>query len=86
MSTLRAGLSDDSSVDSRAAVGELYRAHRLMLLRTATFLCGDQSVGEEIVQEAFLGLQRRWDRLRSADAAVAYLRTCVVNGSRNVHL
>src|SRR4051812_1094944 len=85
MSTLRAGSADGASVDVPAAVSELYRAHRLALLRTATFLCGDQSIGEDLVQEAFVALQRNWDGLRSSAAALAYLRTCVVNGSRNVH-
>ena len=37
-----------------------------------------------VVQEAFTGLHRHWAGLRDEAAAVAYLRTAVVNGSRSV--
>ena len=36
------------------------------------------------MQEAFTGLHRHWAGLRDEAAAVAYLRTAVVNGSRSV--
>jgi DNA-directed RNA polymerase specialized sigma24 family protein len=48
-------------------------------------LVGDQATAEDVVQEAFLGLYRAWDRLRDPDAVLGYLRTAVVNGARSVH-
>lgn len=46
-------------------------------------LVRDLATAEEVVQDAFVGLYRRWDRLRDPQAAIGYLRTCVVNGSRS---
>ena len=43
-----------------------------------------RSPREDVVQEAFTGLHRHWSGLRDEAAAVAYLRTAVVNGSRSV--
>jgi len=48
-------------------------------------LVGDQATAEDVVQEAFLGLYRAWDRVRDPDAVLGYLRTAVVNGARSVH-
>jgi RNA polymerase sigma-70 factor (sigma-E family) len=39
-------------------------------------------VSEDIVQEAFAHAWRSWDRIRSRDAAVAYLRSTVANMAR----
>jgi len=55
------------------------------LVRFALMLVGDQTTAEDVVQEAFLGLYRGWDRLRDPDAVLGYLRTAVVNGARSVH-
>jgi RNA polymerase sigma-70 factor (sigma-E family) len=48
-------------------------------------MVGDQPTAEDVVQEAFLGLYRRWQSLRSADSALGYLRSSVLNGCRGVH-
>ena len=48
-------------------------------------LVGDQATAEDVVQDAFLGLYRAWDRVRDPDAVLGYLRTAVVNGARSVH-
>jgi RNA polymerase sigma-70 factor (sigma-E family) len=63
-------------------VALLYRQHREDLFRLAYGLVGDRAEAEELVQEAFTGLMRRWRSLRDLDAAPAYLRTAVVNGAR----
>ena len=55
------------------------------LVRFALMLVGDQTTAEDVVQEAFLGLYRGWDRLRDPDAVLGYLRTAVVNGAPLVH-
>src|SRR5947209_3333723 len=66
------------------AVAELYRTRRLGLVRLAVLLVDDQETAEDVVQDAFAGLHRRWASLASTDAAVGYLRTSVVNGARTV--
>lgn len=66
------------------AITELYTAHYARLVRLAALLQGDHAVAEEVVQDAFVALHRRWRRLRDPGSAVAYLRTSVVHGCRSV--
>ncbi len=64
-------------------LGDLYAAHRVRLVRLAVLLVDDHSAAEDIVQEAFTGLHRNWSTLRDEAAALGYLRTAVLNGSRS---
>lgn len=66
------------------AVTELFTAHYAGLVRLATLLLHDQAIAEEVVQDAFVELHRRWRRLRDPHAAAAYLRRSVVHGTRSV--
>ena len=61
----------------------LYRRHRMALVRLARLLVDDQATAEDIVQDAFAGMYRNVNRVRDPSAALAYLRTAVVNGSRS---
>jgi len=70
------------SGDRVAAVVDLFAAHHRRLVGLAALLVDDRSCAEEVVQDAFLALHRQWRRLRDPNAAVAYLNTCVINGSR----
>ncbi|MFN2497062.1 MAG: SigE family RNA polymerase sigma factor [Pseudonocardiaceae bacterium] len=63
---------------------DLYRQHRLGLVRLAILLVDEPGTAEDVVQEAFTGLHRHWSGLRDEAAALGYLRTAVVNGSRSV--
>jgi RNA polymerase sigma-70 factor (sigma-E family) len=65
-------------------VERLYRDYRLSLVRLAVLLVDDRETAEDVVQEAFAGLHRRWSVLHSEDAALGYLRASVVNGARSV--
>jgi RNA polymerase sigma-70 factor (sigma-E family) len=69
--------------DAASGVDGLCRAQWKPMVRLAYLLCGDREGAEDIVQDAFVALSRRWDHLRSTDAAAAYLRTTVVNGTRS---
>ena len=73
---------DPLPATARAAVDDLFRLHAVDLVRFALMLVGDQSTAEDVVQDAFLGLYRAWDRVRDPDAVLGYLRTAVVNGAR----
>lgn len=70
------------SPDAAASVTALYAEHALGLVRLAVVMTGDRAAAEDIVQDAFLGLYRRWDRLSDLTAPLAYLRVSVVNGCR----
>jgi RNA polymerase sigma-70 factor (sigma-E family) len=67
-----------------ATLEDLYRSQRMRMVRLAILLVDDPTTAEDVVQEAFTGLHRHWSRLQDSRAAVGYLRTAVVNGSRSV--
>ena len=62
----------------------LYRAHALGLIRLAVVMLGDRPAAEDVVQEAFCGLYRRWHSLADPGKALAYVRSSVINGCRTV--
>jgi RNA polymerase sigma-70 factor (sigma-E family) len=77
--------TEDSDVGDWTAeqhVTALYQAHALSLARLALVMLGDAAAAEDVVQDAFLGLYRRWDRLKDPSGAQSYLRTSVLNGCR----
>jgi RNA polymerase sigma-70 factor (sigma-E family) len=77
--------AEGTDTGARAAerqVTALYQAHALSLARLALVMLGDAAAAEDVVQDAFLGLFRRWDSLANAGAAPAYLRASVLNGCR----
>jgi RNA polymerase sigma-70 factor (sigma-E family) len=76
--------SEPGSADADAGVEQIYRAQRLVMVRLALLLVDDRETAQDVVQDAFLALRRRWGSLRSEDAAVGYLRSCVMNGARSV--
>jgi RNA polymerase sigma factor (sigma-70 family) len=71
-----------TSPGAAASVTALYAEHALGLVRLAAVMTNDRATAEDIVQDAFLGLYRRWDRLSDLTAPLAYLRVSVVNGCR----
>ncbi|MDQ6657344.1 MAG: SigE family RNA polymerase sigma factor [Actinomycetota bacterium] len=70
--------------DAPLSIDELYRSHRMGMVRLAILLVDDISSAEDVVQEAFAGLYKQWSSLRDTRAAIGYLRTAVVNGSRSM--
>lgn len=76
-------MSRPAPVDAQGAVSALYQQHWVGLVRLAVLMVDDRQAAEDVVQEAFAELYRRWP-LRGADAALAYLRTAVLNRSRSV--
>src|ERR1700728_627102 len=69
--------------DAEAAVTALYEAHALGLVRLAYVMLGDRAGAEDVVQEAFGGLYRRWDGLSDKERALSYVRSSVLNGCRS---
>ncbi|MCW2932740.1 MAG: polymerase, sigma-24 subunit, subfamily [Actinomycetia bacterium] len=62
----------------------LYHEHAIGLTRLAHVMLGDRVAAEDVVQEAFTGLFRRWMFLDDAAKAPAYLRSAVLNGCRTI--
>jgi len=71
-------------VDAATAVTALYQEHALGLVRLAYVMLGSRPSAEDVVQEAFYGLYRRWDWLSDPDRALPYVRSAVLNGCRSV--
>lgn len=69
--------------DGVDVVSDLFMAHHRRLVGLASLLVDDQQSAEDVVQEAFAGLYRRWRHVRDPNSAVAYLNRAVVNGSRD---
>jgi RNA polymerase sigma-70 factor (sigma-E family) len=65
------------------ALSRLFEAHYADMVRLAFYLTGSWPVAEDLAQEGFVRLWRRWGGLRDHHAALGYLRTTVVNLSRS---
>lgn len=76
--------SSTETADGPLTLEDLYRDQRMRMVRLAILLVDEPATAEDVVQEAFTGLYRNWKNLRDGKAALGYLRTAVVNGSRSV--
>jgi RNA polymerase sigma-70 factor (sigma-E family) len=79
-----AGPPGHGATGAEQAVTDLYEAHALGLIRLAHIMLGDRPAAEDVVQEAFCGLYRRWSHLADPASAVHYVRSSVLNGCRSV--
>ena len=77
-------LSAEIAASPARYVTELFRAHHLELVRLAVLIVGDLATAEDVVQDAFEQLHRRWRTLRKQSSALNYARSAVLNGSRSV--
>jgi len=73
-----------TAADPADQVTALYQAHALGLLRLAVIMLGERQAAEDVIQDAFLGLFRRWGALNDPERALAYARSSVFNGCRTV--
>jgi RNA polymerase sigma-70 factor (sigma-E family) len=75
--------SADGPARRDEAVTALFVAHHARLVGLAYLLVDDVATAEDVVQDAFTALYRRWSWVRDHGAALAYLQTSVVNGARS---
>jgi RNA polymerase sigma-70 factor (sigma-E family) len=75
---------DGAADDPARYVTELFRAHHVELVRLAVLMVGDVATAEDVVQDAFEQLHRRWRSLRKQSSALDYARSAVLNRSRSV--
>lgn len=76
--------SADAGGGLTITIDDIYRSHRMGMVRLAILLVDDLQSAEDVVQEAFAGLYKNWSRLRDRRAAIGYLRMSVVNGARSM--
>ena len=75
--------SEAAPLDRDAAVSELFLAHHARLVIVAQMIVGDLATAEDVVQDAFASLYRRWPWLHEKGAAIGYVHTSVANGARS---
>jgi RNA polymerase sigma-70 factor (sigma-E family) len=68
--------------DRDATVSQLYAEHWTSMVRLALLMVGDRPCAEDVAQEAFAGIYRRWEAVGEGKA-LAYLRSAVLNGARS---
>jgi RNA polymerase sigma factor (sigma-70 family) len=68
----------EATLDFRVFFEEEHRR----LYKTLYFVTGDRSEAADLMQDAFLKLWERWDRIPEIEDPVAYLFRIALNGSR----
>ena len=82
MSSQQPGVSGPVA-EADGAVTALYLTHAVGMIRLAVVLVGDRSTAEDVVQDAFGALYRRWEHLADQEKAASYVRSAVLNGCRS---
>ncbi|MEV7520874.1 sigma-70 family RNA polymerase sigma factor [Streptomyces sp. NPDC091371] len=72
---------DLRDADRDVAIAHIFDQHYTRLLRLAVLLGAEQDA-EDLVSEAFYQLHRRWEKLKTPEAAAGYLRSIVCNLAR----
>lgn len=70
-------------MDADALFAQFVRDQTATLLRSAYLLTGSASSAEDLVQDTFLRLYPKWQRVMAADVPIAYVRRALVNGFLN---
>jgi RNA polymerase sigma-70 factor (sigma-E family) len=65
-------------------VAAVFREHHGELVRLALLMVGDLATAEDVVQDVYASLHKRWSRVAADDAPLPYVRACVLNGCRSV--
>jgi RNA polymerase sigma-70 factor (sigma-E family) len=66
-----------------AEVEELFAQHHLRLLRALYLLTGSAAEAEDLLQEAFVKVWQRWERVRTMDDRAGYLYRTAMNAFRS---
>jgi RNA polymerase sigma-70 factor (sigma-E family) len=79
----RRGPAREDGMDNDAMFAQFVRDQTSTLLRSAYLLTGNSVAAEDLVQETFVRLFPKWDRVQAADVPMAYVRRSMVNGFLN---
>jgi RNA polymerase sigma-70 factor (ECF subfamily) len=66
------------------ALRRIYDKYKVMLLRLAIVLIGDQSTAEDIVHDVFIKFAQSSERIKMTGSLKNYLVTSVINRVRNI--
>lgn len=72
-----------AAVPAQVAFEDFFEAERGRLFGAVYLLTGNVDEAEEIVQDAFLALWERWDRVGALDRPTGYLYRTAMNGFRS---
>jgi RNA polymerase sigma-70 factor (sigma-E family) len=72
-----------SATTAAAVMAELHRAHYQSLVASAGLYLGVLADAEDAVQGAFVEVWDRWERIRTPDKALLYLRRAVFNTAKS---
>ena len=67
-----------------STVAGVFREHHGELVRLALLMVGDLATAEDVVQDVYANLHKRWSRVAAGDAPLPYVRAAVLNGCRSV--
>ena len=68
---------------SETTFEELFASEHASLFRALYLITGSTQEAEELMQDAFLRVWERWDRVREMDNPAGYLCRVAVNGARS---
>jgi RNA polymerase sigma-70 factor (sigma-E family) len=72
-----------AGADAEHTVTALYQEHAVGFIRLAVVMLGERPAAEDVVQDAFCALYRRWAYLSDPGNALSYLRSSILNGCRS---
>src|SRR5947207_2305974 len=76
--------NEDGSGSSPAQTFEaFFDANHVRMLRALYLVTGSRAAAEDVLQEAFLKVWQRWDRVRRMDDPVGYLYRTGLNTARS---
>jgi RNA polymerase sigma-70 factor (sigma-E family) len=67
-----------------STVAGVFRKHHGELVRLALLMVGDLATAEDVVQDVYASLYKRWSRIATDDVPLAYVRAAVLNACRSV--
>ena len=70
-------------IDRDTLVAQLFEQEGAALVRMARLFTDDRNAAEDLVQEAFIRLHKSAHRIHSEDKAASYLRSIVINLTRD---
>jgi RNA polymerase sigma-70 factor (ECF subfamily) len=68
--------------DERPRFEDFFAAEHLRLFRALALITGDRTEAEDLMQDAFVKLWERWDRVGSLEDPTGYLYRTAMNGFR----
>jgi RNA polymerase sigma factor (sigma-70 family) len=73
----------EDSAERPAAFDAFFEGERARLLRALYLLTGNRHEAEEVLQDAFIAVWQRWDRVSRMDDPVGYLYRTAMNRHRS---